>query len=111
MPPLQSDWKVLDVLCEEMIKNMGGASNMAKAVQPAMCFAMASLSTIGGKACEVGTGDGPANSPCASHTYVLQASIIGPSLSLHSVIHKVHDPVHLPLAPVSGQGVHQEPVL
>ena len=37
MPPLQSDRKALDVLCEEIIKNMGGASKMAKAVEPAAC--------------------------------------------------------------------------
>ena len=66
MPPLQSDWKALDVLCEEIIKNMAGASNTAKTVEPATCFAIGPLSTIGGKACEVGAGDGPANSPHAS---------------------------------------------
>ena len=68
MPPLQSDQKALDVLHEEILKNMGGASKMAKVVEPAACFAMADLSTIGGKACEVGTTGGPTNSPCASHS-------------------------------------------
>ena len=66
MPPLQNNRKVLYVLHEEIIKNMGGASNTAKAVEPAACFGMAPLSTIGGKACEVGASDGPANSPHAS---------------------------------------------
>ena len=66
MPPLQSDQKALDILHEEIIKNMGGASKMAKAVEPAACFAMADLSTISGKACEVGAGDGPTNSPHVS---------------------------------------------
>ena len=66
MLPLQSDQKALDVLHEEIIKNIGGASNTAKVVEPATSFAMASLSTIGGKACEVGTSDGPTNSPCTS---------------------------------------------
>ena len=66
MPPLQSNWKALDVLCEEIIKNMGGASKMTKTVEPAACFAVAPLSIIGGKACRVSTGDGPTNSPCAS---------------------------------------------
>ena len=48
----------------------------------------------------------------ARHTcHILQASIIRPSVSLPGIIHKVHDPVHLPLALVPDQGVHQEPVL
>ena len=68
MPPLQSDQKVLDILHEEIIKNMGGASKMAKAVQPAVCFAVVDLSTIGAKAYEVGAGDGPTSSPCALHS-------------------------------------------
>ena len=109
MPPLQSNRKVLDVLHEEILKNMGGASKTAKAVEPAACFAMADLSTIGGKACEVGASDGPTNSPTCHH--VLQAGIVRPSLGLNGIIHKVHDPVHLPLALVPGQGVHQEPVV
>ena len=67
MPPPQRDHKASDVLCKEIIKNMGGASKMAKAVEPAMCFTMAPLSIIGGKACKVGAGDGPTNSPWASH--------------------------------------------
>ena len=47
-----------------------------------------------------------------AHTHpILQAGIIGPSLSLHGIIHKVPDPVHIPLAPVPGQGVHQVPVV
>ena len=66
MPPPQSDWKALDVLHEEILKNMGGAPKMAKVVELAVCFAMADLSTIGAKACEVGTGDGPTSSPPAS---------------------------------------------
>ena len=41
MPPPQSDWKALDVLCQEILKNMGGASKMAKVVEePAACFAV-----------------------------------------------------------------------
>ena len=102
MPPPQSNWKALDILHEEIIKNMGGASKMAKAVEPAACFAVADLSTIGGKACKVGASDGPTNSPHACH--VLWAGIVRPSLGLHGIIHKVHDPVHLPLALVPGQG-------
>ena len=66
-PPLQGDWKALDVLCEEIIKNMGGTSKMANAVEPATCLSVSSLSTIEGKACEVGAGDGPTNSPHTAH--------------------------------------------
>ena len=71
MPLLQDDWKVLDVLHEEIIKNMGGASKMAKVVEPAVYFAVVPLSIIGGRACEVGAGDGSTNSPhasCTSHS-------------------------------------------
>ena len=59
MPPPQSDWKALDVLCEEIFNNMHGAPKMAKAVEPTWCLAMADVSTIGVKACKVGAGDGP----------------------------------------------------
>ena len=35
MPPLQSNWKALGILHKKIIKNMGGASKMAKVVEPA----------------------------------------------------------------------------
>ena len=48
---------------------------------------------------------------CPTHR-VLWASVAEPThglgLCLHSVIHKVQDPVHPPLAPALGLGVHQE---
>ena len=65
-PPLQSDRKLLDVLHEEILKNMGGAPKMVKPVELAGCFAIADLSTIGVKACEVGASDGPTSSRCTS---------------------------------------------
>ena len=34
VPPLQSNWKVLDVLHEEIVQNVCGATEMAKAVDP-----------------------------------------------------------------------------
>ena len=68
MPPPQNNYKALDVLHEEIIKNMCGASKMAKAVEPTVCFSIAPLSTIGGRAGEVSAGDGPTNSPCASQS-------------------------------------------
>ena len=43
--------------------------------------------------------------------HALWASTAKPGLRLHSIIHKVHDPVHLPPAPVPGPGVCQQPVL
>ena len=84
MPPLQSDRKVLYVLCEEIIKNMGGASKMAKAIEPSACFFMADLSTIGRKACEVGASDGPTNSPCASCSLGRHSQIQSQSPWCHS---------------------------
>ena len=49
--------------------------------------------------------------PIAHAHHVLWAAVVRPGLSLHGIIHKVHDPAHLPLAPVPGQGVHQDPVV
>ena len=45
--------------------------------------------------------------------HALQASAAKPGLRLHGIIHEVHDPVHLPPAPVPvpGLGVCQQPVL
>ena len=108
VPPLQSNRKVLDILCEEIVNNMCGAPEKAKAVEPTWCMAMSNVSTVGVKACEVGAGDGPT---VAHVCPVLPAGIVRPSLGLCSIIHKVPDPVHLPLAPVPGQGVHQVPVV
>ena len=45
--------------------------------------------------------------PIAHIHHALWTSVVRPSLGLHSIIHKVHDPVHLPLALVPGQGVCQ----
>ena len=67
-PPLQSDQMALDVLREEIINNLGGAPKAAKVVEPMACFSVPSLSSVGGQAGEVGTGDGTAKSPCTSHT-------------------------------------------
>ena len=111
MPAPQSDQKVLDVLREEIIKNMGGASNMAKAVEPVACFSMAPFSTTSGKAGEVGIVDGPPIAHAHHAHHILWASVAGPSLSLHGIILKVYNPVHLPLAPVPDLRVCQEPVV
>ena len=66
-PPPQSDWMVLDVLCEEIINNLSGTSNAAKVVEPTACFSVPSLSTVGGKAGKVSTGNSTAKIPCDSH--------------------------------------------
>ena len=68
MPPLQSDWKALDVLCEKIINNLGGISKVARVVEPTACFSGPSLSTVCEKAGEVGTSDGPTKSLHAFHT-------------------------------------------
>ena len=67
MPPLQSKWMVLDVLCEKIINSLSGAPKVAKVVEPTACFSMPSLSSVGGQAGKVGTGDGTTKSLCASH--------------------------------------------
>ena len=46
MLPLQSNWKVLDVLCEEIVKNVLGATEMTKAVDPTWFMTMSNVSTI-----------------------------------------------------------------
>ena len=46
VPPLQSDWKALDILCEEIVRNMCGAPEKAKVVDPTWCMAMSNVSTI-----------------------------------------------------------------
>ena len=68
VPPLQSSQKVLDLLHEEIVKNVHGTTEKEKAVQATWLMSMANVSTIGVKAAEVGAGDGPTSSPCASHS-------------------------------------------
>ena len=73
-PPLQSDRKVIDVLCEEIVKNVHGTPDKVKASQPTWLLSMANVSMIGVKAAEVGAGDGPTSSPHMSHSPVPCAS-------------------------------------
>ena len=72
-PPLQSSQKALDVLSEEIVKNVHGAAE-DKGVEPTWLMSMANVSTIGVRAEEVGAGDCPASSPCTSHSPVPHAS-------------------------------------
>ena len=67
-PPLQSNRKVLDVLHEEIVKNVHGATEKDKGVDPTWLMSMANVSTIGVKAAKVGASDGPTSSPCVSHS-------------------------------------------
>ena len=80
VPPPQSDQKVLDVLCEEIVKNACGTTEKEKAIQPWL-MSMANVSTLGVKAAEVGASDGPTSSPHAHHSPVPHASC---SLVQHS---------------------------
>ena len=70
MSPLQSSQKALDVLCEEIVKNVCGATEKEKAVEPTWLMAVADMSTVGVKAAEVGASDGPTSSPHASHSSI-----------------------------------------
>ena len=72
-PPPQSDWKVMTVLHEEIVKNVFGMTE-EKAIQPTWLMSMANVSTIGVKAAETGGSDGPTSSPHMSHSLVLHAS-------------------------------------
>ena len=46
MPPLQSDWNVMTVLCEEIVKNAHGTTE-EKTIHPTWLMSIASVSTIG----------------------------------------------------------------
>ena len=73
VPPLQSSQKVLDVLCEEIVKNVCGATE-DKGVEPTWLMSVANVSTVGVKAAEVGASDGPTSSPHVSHSLIPHAS-------------------------------------
>ena len=73
-PPLQSDWRVMHVLCEEILWSAHGSADRVKAIQPTLLFSMANVSTIGVKAAEAGASNGPSTSQCASHSPVACAA-------------------------------------
>ena len=68
VPPLQSSWKVLDVLREEIVKNVHGATEKDKGVEPTWLTSMANVSTVGVKATKVGASDCPTSSPHTSYS-------------------------------------------
>ena len=107
--PLQSDRKALDVLCEEITKTWVVHQRWPRLLNQPACFSMAPLSTIGGRA---DAKSAPVMAPPIVHVHhILQTGIARPSLGLHSIILRVHDPVNLPLALVPDLGVCQEPVV
>ena len=67
-PTPQSSQKVLDVLCEETVKNVCGTTDKEEAIQSTWLMSMANVSTIGVKAVEVGASDGPTSSPHVFHS-------------------------------------------
>ena len=86
VPPLQSDWKAMHVLCEEVVKNAHGTMDRVKEIQPTWLLSMANVSTIGVKTAEAGAGNGPSTSQCTSHSPVACTS--------HSpVAHVTYSPV------------------
>ena len=106
MPPLQSNQRVMHVLCEEIVKNACGTTNKVKAIQPTWLLSMANVSTIGVKAAEAGAGDGPTTSQCASHSLVACAFHSPVACMTHSLVaHTSHSPVvcmtHSPVARTS----------
>ena len=68
VPPPQSDRRVLNVLCDEIVKNVHGITKKDEEVEPTWMMTMADVSTIGAKAVKDGAGDGPTSSQCMSHT-------------------------------------------
>ena len=87
---------------------MCGATEMDKAIDPTWLMTMSNVSTIGVKTIKVGAGDDPTSSRRMSCPPSQHSQTRSWSLQHHS---QVPDPVHLPLAPVPGQGVHQVPVV
>ena len=73
-----------NVLCEEIVKNVCGASEMAKEVDPTWLLTMSNVSTIGVKAIKVGAGDSPTSSPCVSHSPSQHSHTRSQSLWHHS---------------------------
>ena len=68
-PPLQSDQRVLDVLCDEIMKNACMVQlRRMKEVEPTWMMTVANVSTIGTKAVKDGAGNGPMSSPHVSCT-------------------------------------------
>ena len=61
-PPLQSDQRVMHVLCKEILRSAHGPTDKVKAIQPTWLLSMANVSTIGVKAAEAGASDGPSTS-------------------------------------------------
>ena len=67
--PPHSDCMAMDVLCDEIIHNLGGAPKAATVHLPTASVAMPSVDDcLGGQAGEVSAGDGTSKSPCTSHT-------------------------------------------
>ena len=69
-PPLQSNWRAMHVLCEEIIRSAHGTTDRVKAIQSTWVLSVANVSTIGVKAAEAGAGNGPSTSQCTSHSPV-----------------------------------------
>ena len=113
MPPLQGDQKALDVLHEEIIKNMHGASTMAKVVEPATCALLwhhylplveRHVKLVLVMALPIAHAHHACHTLQASHSRTQSAVSTG-------IIPKAHDPAHPPQALVPSQGVHQDPVV
>ena len=84
VPPLQSSQKVLDVLREEIVKNVHGTTEKDKGDNPTWLMSMANVSTVGVKAAKAGAGDGPISSPCASYSSGWYSRTRSPSPHHHS---------------------------
>ena len=70
-PPPHSDWRVMHVLCKEILRSTHGPTDKVKAIQPTWLWSMANVSTIGVQTAEAGAGDGPSTSHCMSHSQVV----------------------------------------
>ena len=75
---------MLDVLHEEIVKNVCGTKEKDKGVEPTWLMSVANVSTVGVKAAKVGAGDGPTSSPHVSHSPGWHSQTRSPSPHCHS---------------------------
>ena len=71
--PPKSEWNVMSVLHEEVVKNVCGTTE-EKAVPPTWLLSVAPVSSISVKAVEAGGGNGPTSSPHVPGSPAAQAS-------------------------------------
>ena len=92
-PPLQSNWRALDVLCEEIINNLGGTSKQPRWLSQQLVFPCLHYLLLMDRQASPVLVMAPPRVHVPPTYHALWASAAKPSLHLHSIIHEVHNPV------------------